>query len=228
MLFPKTCFGCGSYGSYLCTSCIKRKTVVRWNQTCHVCNRSVTHGLVHNECSESTYLDGVFAMFVYDGLVKQLIQEVKYNYSYDIFADIGNKMGKFSSILPKFNNSVITSVPLHSKKKRLRGFNQAEVLARQVARFQGISYTEVLQRKKYTQTQVGMKKTEREINLKSAFSLEVEKSKILKTNKSVIIVDDVYTTGTTLNECAKVIKDTFPDVKVYGYTLARAPGGTID
>jgi ComF family protein len=185
----------------------------------------VSIGFVHRECSDQTYLDGVFCMFMYDGLVKKIIYDVKYNYAYDVFKELGVTMGRFSLILPKFKDLVITSVPLSSQKFNLRGFNQAQILGRNISKFLGGRYLDFLKRTKNTKTQVGMDLFVRQTNLKNAFELKSVSTNMNFAN--IFIVDDVYTTGATLNECAKVIKSNY-SVSVYGFTLARAPGGVIN
>lgn len=228
ILFPKLCFGCDSYGSYLCSDCIKKKTYVLWNQSCHVCGGKISLGFVHQECIDKSYLDGCFSMFVYDGVIKKLIQQVKYNYSYDVFNDLGSKMADFYALLPQFDRLIVVPVPLNKIKKNLRGFNQAKVLASQIAKKNNLELQDIIQRSRNTKTQVGMKKHEREVNLKEAFSIVVPKSKdpVQSNNVTFLLVDDVYTTGTTLNECAKMIKKLYPNSLVFGYTLAKAPGGS--
>ncbi|BCX13759.1 MAG: hypothetical protein KatS3mg085_291 [Candidatus Dojkabacteria bacterium] len=225
-LFPKNCYGCSKPGEYLCNDCIKKHCSVRWDQTCHVCNRNVSVGSIHIECGAQTYLDGVFCMFVYDGLIKKIVHDVKYNFYHDVFNELGVKMAKFSMILPKFEKLVITSVPLNPKKKNFRGFNQSKILAKKVAKYQGVEYLEILKRTKNTKSQVGMSLVERQTNLKNAFKLTSKE--ILKNFNNLIIVDDVYTTGSTLNECAKLIKSHNQSMNVYAFTLARAPGGVMD
>lgn len=229
-LFPKNCFGCGTEGYYLCSKCIKTKTTIRWDQTCHVCNQSTRLGFVHTECKEKTYVDGVFAAFVYDGVVKQLVLKVKYDYSYDIFKELGDFMAKFYDLLPKLSDVIVVPIPLFRSKKNLRGFNQAEVLAKRIAKRNKLVCINLLKRKRNTKTQVGMKKHEREVNLKEAFVLSKRAMKNLNTQKDYkfVLIDDVYTTGSTLNECTKQIKNVFSNAHVYGFTLVRAPGGSIE
>jgi len=99
--------------------------------------------------------------------------------------------------------SLIIPVPLHIKKLRERGFNQSLILARAIGEKQQIPVNfSLLKRHKFTETQTGMHKAERKQNIKKAFEIS-DKEKIA--GKDIILVDDVYTTGATVNECAKTL-----------------------
>ena len=97
---------------------------------------------------------------------------------------------------------VLTSVPIHHIRERGRGFDQAKLLATKLSKLQGIPFQTTLERVYPTQQQTGLRKKQREGNLKHA--IKVIESEELPNN--VFLVDDVYTTGTTVNECAKVLK----------------------
>lgn len=98
---------------------------------------------------------------------------------------------------------IVVSVPLHPKKKRQRGFNQAEIVAHEIARLSEIAFVkDALVKKKDTPPQTSLVAEERKRNVRGAFNLkkreEIE-------GKIVLLVDDVYTTGSTLRECSKVL-----------------------
>lgn len=116
-----------------------------------------------------------------------------------------------------------------------RGYNQAEILAKNMAKKLDISVYDALERVKDTKTQVGLKKEEREINIKGAFKIKNQKSPFgrirtrkIKNFKVVFLVDDVVTSGATLKEATKVLKKAHSagsgragELKVYGITLAH-------
>jgi ComF family protein len=114
--------------------------------------------------------------------------------------------------------SLIIPVPLHIKKLRKRGFNQSIILANSLGKKWQIPINfSLLKRSKFTLTQTGLDKKERERNIKGAFEVK-DKTKIA--GRNIILIDDVYTTGATLNECAKkLIKAGAQKVAVL--TLAR-------
>jgi len=125
---------------------------------------------------------------------------------------------------------ILIPIPLHPRRLRERGFNQAEILAREISKyFNWDVLTDVLTRKRYTTAQVNLKAHERAKNLKNAFDEEIKKyrnreikdddASIIK-NRTVILIDDVLTTGATLNEAGKVLKDLGVN-EVWGVCLAK-------
>ena len=111
---------------------------------------------------------------------------------------------------------VLADVPLHKHKKHFRGFNQSEILAKVISKYSKYQFQNLLERKEDTITQVGLNKEERSNNLRQAF--KIKQSKI---PKSVLIIDDVFTTGSTLNQCAKILKENGA-LKVYGFVFAKS------
>jgi competence protein ComFC len=120
----------------------------------------------------------------------------------------------------KWQIDLVTAVPLNEKRQKERGYNQAEVLANPIARRMGISYsTNLIKRIKQTKSQVGLSLVERQNNVADAF-LTVSS---LVSSKNVLIIDDVATTGSTLDACAKALKDAGTR-NVFALTLAKTAG----
>lgn len=218
VVMPRQCFGCGVLGTYLCGHCLYRNYISHVHG-CHVCGKQTGKDLVHGDCREMTYLDGLVHVTVFDGVVRELIKAAKYSDAYLVLDDLGKVMAQFGEQHGFLKESVITSVPLHRQKQRKRGYNQAEVLAKYFCKYSGRNYTRLLKRNRNTKTQVGMNETSRQVNLKSAF--EVLSDNDLGRTDSVVIIDDVFTTGSTLNECAKVLKEQY-GCRVFGYAFAKA------
>ena len=122
---------------------------------------------------------------------------------------------------------IITSVPLSLVRFKERGYNQATLLARPIALYMNIPFSsKILLRTRETRTQVGLSVLERKENMDGAFTARHE----LVQGKNVLVVDDVATSGATLNACAKALIDEGAS-NVYGFSLARAvflPNGDID
>ena len=116
---------------------------------------------------------------------------------------LGSKMTEyyFEYIMESYD--YITAVPIHKKKLKVRGYNQAELLAEYISEQINIPYCTILKRTVNTKPQNALSKKERVTNIKNAFSL-IDNIDIK--NKSILIVDDIFTTGTTINECCKVLK----------------------
>jgi ComF family protein len=115
---------------------------------------------------------------------------------------------------------LITSVPLHKNRERRRGYNQSGLLAKELAEKLKISFvSDVLIRQKQTKPQFELKKEERKQNILGAFIVNQRYKSLIK-SKKIILVDDIATTGATIRECAKILKQNGTG-KVLGVTLAH-------
>jgi len=213
-IFPIFCLGCGVEGVWLCQAC-EDKIEINSTLTCPLC-RASTNGHTCKKCASKTYLDGLLVATAYEATVMQtLIKTLKYHYAQETSEILANVLARFLTkidkkyrpdILQSQTKNLFTSVPLHKKRLLERGFNQSDVIARQLKKKFLYNYQpNLLWRKRYTDPQAKLKRKKRLSNLANAFSLS--KSFDLK-DKNVIIIDDVATTLTTLNECAKVLKQT--------------------
>lgn len=175
------------------------------------------------ECRrQNVYFKRAFIPTLYEGVMKKVIHLLKYNKKTGIMRTL-KKIIK--SYFDHLNSSfpcldLVVPIPLHRKKLRERGFNQAELIAKVVARHLQVRLTKGnLKRTKATITQTSLDRKERRRNLREAFAV---KNRDEFQAKNVLLVDDVYTTGTTIKEAAKVLKEA--RVKdVYVFALARAP-----
>lgn len=161
-----------------------------------------------------------FSPLLYQKPVTTLIKNFKYNNKRYYSETLGNFLVE-SYVLNNLNCDLVFPVPLHEKRQNERGFNQAELLANQLVKQLHIPIsTDALKRVKHTQTQTSLTKTERAENVKKAF---VVTQKELVKDRTILLVDDVYTTGSTLNECAKVLFKAGAK-EVYCLTLAHTMG----
>ena len=176
--------------------------------------------MVHEQCRQKTALDGVFIVAEYSKFIENYIGDIKYEFYFDMITDLVKVMIKSLSknfqFKQKLKRSILTFVPLYPSRERWRGFNQSEKIATLLSRYFNIPCRKLLTKRKNTKHQVGLARKERLQNVHNVF--EVVKKESLCT--SVIIIDDVMTTGGTLEECAKVLKKS--GVKeVYGLVFAR-------
>lgn len=200
LLWPEFCCCCNKRGSLLCDDCYERLNFLTLPVQLKL---------------EEIYLDKVVAALQYDHRSKKLITTLKYG----SVIEVGRVLGEllyFSTNIPKAE--IITAVPLHPTKKRSRGFNQAEEIAKTLAAQMNLPYKRLLKRTVDTPSQAGRQSRKQRLTaLTTAFAPTAAKTKV--SGKSILIIDDVVTTGTTLNECAKVLKKS--DVyKVYGLAVA--------
>lgn len=141
----------------------------------------------------------------YENIIRDKIINYKFNekaYLYKTFAKIILKNKKIYGFLKKYD--IIMCVPMHIKKKMLRGYNQSELIAKELAKkLQIEKQFNNLVKIKDTKKQSTLTKEQRKTNLKNAF--QIKNSEKVK-NKKVILFDDIYTTGSTVEECSKVLK----------------------
>ena len=203
-LFPRCCLGCGKKGRYFCDDCLQRV----------------------EPASPQIYpvrypLDGLISLFAYQGLIRQAIIKLKYHFVADLADEIVNlafRLNEKSFSDFNLDDYLLVSVPLHWRRRNWRGFNQSEVLGRKLAQKLKIKFApDLLIRKRLTQPQVKLKQKERRQNVRAAFDINY---KIYKNYKHYIVFDDVWTTGATMKECARVLKKAGAK-KVLGLTLAR-------
>lgn len=151
------------------------------------------------------------------------IHQYKYGRKSRLAETLGPLLAPFSqSWLKDLHNPLVMPVPLHPRRLRERGFNQSLLLARFVADALNAELDFLtLRRIRYTQPQTGLKSDERRKNVRRAF--DIADGRALK-GRCVILIDDVATTGNTLNECARVLKRAGVE-KVFGLVLARTGTG---
>jgi ComF family protein len=212
-LFPRRCLGCGQWGNYFCQECVKKIKLVE-NQVCPVCRKPAVRGRTHPRCQTRYSLDGLVSVFAYEGIIKKAIGKLKYKFITDLAEELIELVPK-----QKFQLVIFVPVPLHPRRQRWRGFNQAELLGRMLAEKSGWGVkTDVLERHKHTKPQVDLKGKERKKNIRGAFRLK-PKAKVKKQVK-LLLFDDVWTTGSTMKECGQVLKRGGAK-EVWGLTLAR-------
>ncbi|MBP9670602.1 ComF family protein [Candidatus Woesebacteria bacterium] len=148
-------------------------------------------------------------------MVQQCLKKVKYKSAWEIISFLYD-LSNFGEL----KEFVVTSVPMWEQKERSRGFNQAEIVAELVAKNYKVRNLVILERIKETKPMFGLKKKDRRENIERAFEIN-PKSQILQfSNQGVILVDDVWTTGATMRECARVLKEAGIR-EVWGVALAR-------
>jgi ComF family protein len=162
--------------------------------------------LISNFDKDDLYINGAVSLFS----MKENHNYMKaiYSLKYSGFSRIGSELGKELGRLIKFYNKInfdaLVPVPIHHARKRERGYNQSEYIAKGISEIIGCPVkTDIIKRKKYTQTQTLLSKTQRRTNVANAI---VPYNKNMKLNGgSFLLIDDVLTTGSTLNSCAKIL-----------------------
>lgn len=225
ILFPKKCLNCHKSGTYFCKNCVSE--IKQSDLVCPFCERLSLGGVVHPVCKRRYGLDGLWSLGIYEDPLKKAIQKLKYKWITElaeVLVDI--TIEYWAKNPPVFldqikkdrgENWIIVPVPLHWSRKNWRGFNQAELIAKLFSSKLGLKYEEALVRTKNTKPQVTQKDSyQRKQNIRNAFSL----NSILHPQSSILLVDDVWTTGSTLRECCFVLKRGGAK-SVWALTLAR-------
>lgn len=223
LFFPKKCIGCRKEGKYFCDECIS--DILQTDLICPQCGNLSIGGLTHPSCEREFSLDGLWSLGIYQGSLKRLIQKLKYEPSLvrdfapvlaDLISDYWVKYQPFIySEIQKDKKWVVTSVPLYWFKENKRGFNQSKVIGQILSKKLNLDYSDVLKRVRYTASQVGLRKRARKENIKEAFSVDGDLSE-----QNILLIDDVWTTGSTLKECCYALKKAGAK-RVWAITLAR-------
>lgn len=189
-------------------------------QICQKCSEPITRGVICNRCRKiPPHYSTLISLGFYSGTLRDAILTLKYKRNIGIGVFFAEPLSKI--ILNQgWKIDLVTAVPLSVRRKRERGYNQAEVLAKPLAQRLGWGYSnQLVHRKKETNSQVGLNLRERQLNMLNAFeAINGDFS-----GKTILIVDDVATTGSTMDACAKVLLEAGCK-EVFGLTLGKTIG----
>lgn len=220
LLFPPTCQLCGvpTTKDTLCSDCAHDIRAI--DSACPLCALPNDDGSVCALCShQPPHWQAAHSCFVYDGNLAELIRHWKYRKQRVAQGLLCDAMTAWL-VETQFNTTAtaIVPVPLHRSKLRQRGFNTTYHLAQAASKALALPViTQALTRTQQTQSQAGLSKTARHHNLIGAFNLSLD---ALKQHSSVLLIDDVYTTGATAQACTQLFQE--KQVTVHLLTLARA------
>lgn len=223
VIFPKFCFFCQKEGFYLCEDCLATLEISQENFCLCENPTNVFNGGKCRKCYFKKLDSLYFAVAYQNKKIKKLIHQFKYEpFIKELAEPLANLIITHFQLTEKqkdFEGFVIIPVPLEKKRLKWRGFNQAEEIGKKLAEFFKIPLlSNVLLKIKETPTQVELDGDKRKENLNKVFAVE---NKNLINDKKILLVDDVYTTGTTMEECARVLKKDGAK-EVWGAVVARA------
>ena len=223
LFFPKYCLGCGSEGKYLCEDCLSTVDILAY-QFCPGCQKRVEDGKVCPSCKKYLKLNGLYFASPYQNrLVKQMINKFKYEpFAKELKEALSHLIITHFQLCNKkesdFSDFLLIPVPLERKRLKWRGFNQSEEIGKELAKFLKIPLlSNVLNKIRETPPQMELSAEQRKENIKGAF---VVKNKEPIIRRKILLIDDVYTTGSTMQECVRVLKDAGAK-EVWGVTVAR-------
>ncbi len=229
LLFPRFCLGCeillsDNNESRVCTAClagIKTKN----DFACAFCNSPVAAGMTCPFCRADHFLDRLFVATSYDNpLAEKIIKTMKYRFVGSLAGDIAGFMAKYlerrfsSGFNVDRGSTVIVPVPLHRRRLNWRGFNQAEVIGSGIGSRLGINFQDILGRKRNHAPQAQI--SDRRLRIANATGIFKCMRPEPVQGKTVLLVDDVATTGSTLDDCARALKGAGAK-EVIGFVFAK-------
>ena len=228
ILYPEdySCICCGNdvfdNPYFLCDECKKDLPFLSDRICLHCGEPLISDGLFCKRCKGKKFIfDRAVAPFEYSGHIVRFIKNLKYD-GKKFYAKPIAKFMADCYLKNNFNCDIIIPVPLCDKRFKERGFNQSELIAESISQIINVDLkVDNLKRVKETPHQTNLDYMQRQVNLKDAF--KVYNSKEIK-DKSVLLIDDVYTTGATVRECSKVLKKAgakFVFVITFAHTLIK-------
>lgn len=227
LVYPPACVACAATvqpHEYLCDAC-DDKIIRIVPPFCARCSEPFAGAIDHefrcaNCAQREIYFEAAIAAYRSRGLVRKILLDFKYGRQIHLRHLVGRWLGAAlnDSRLQARTFDMIVPVPLHPARERQRGFNQAQLLADILSARMSIKPMSILQRVRFTTTQTAFDRAERMENLRNAFRLRRNAN---VRDLRVLLVDDVLTTGSTLSECARVLKEAGAQ-SIFAVTAARA------
>ena len=211
LIAPKKCYSCQKEWHFLCPQCLS--IMSNFRPYCYVCKDFSDNYLVHNDCKKEVYYDKMIVLSHYKNThISKLIKDAKFYSKKDIFEDFWKYLKdlllkNIGDLWLAKSDFIIIPVPMYFLRKLYRWYNQSEILANYIWEFSKIKVeNKLIKRVKNTRQQSKLSKGDRRQNLDKAF--KINKKILDKLDKKVfILVDDVVSTGTTINEISKLLKE---------------------
>lgn len=214
-IYPRRCAICGGIvprgNEKVCVACYEKLEVI-WEPCCKKCGKPI-EDLEAEYCFDCSrqefYFEYGFSLWCYSDKMKKSIAQFKYHNRKEYASFYGEEFVKhFGEKLLDLQPDVLIPVPVHWTRYIQRGYNQAAVVAKKIGKYLDIPVEEdILVRTKKTIAQKQLNDRERVHNLSHAFSVSPKWKKSVNMLKKVVIVDDIYTTGSTINACARILKE---------------------
>ena len=208
LIYPPVCGVCGKIDK---------------NSLCKKCEiqlrKQAVYGIDHYSQDSDQIIDEHLYIFMYGGVIRQIFLNYKFNekaYLYKTFTNFLLKNEKFVEIIKSYD--IIIPVPVSKERRKKRGYNQSGLIAKEISKKLNIPINQTsLKKVKNIVAQSTLNKEQREKNIQGAYILKNAKS--LK-SKKVLIIDDIYTTGSTINECSKILYEVGTN-KIGALTIAK-------
>lgn len=204
-MYPPVCFTCDHYltgdESRVCSNC--------WNSFTRIESSHPTWQEIKGKLTSEEVVDDLLSCFLFEkeGRLQDVIHRLKYNGMKSLGVRLGREIGNRISSDPVYCGvDGLIPIPLHKLKQRERGYNQSEYICKGIQEITQIPlYSSLIIRKKYTESQTQLDLQQRKENVGNAFTMHPKYSSLVK-GKRFILVDDVITTGSTINACANELR----------------------
>ncbi len=217
LLFPQRCVGCGKEGDFICNSCCHSLPRIV-PPLCPKCGRPQLSGILCPSCvGWQAQIDGIRSPFRFDGVIRQAIYQLKYKNLRALATPLAQLLNDYLTTNP-LPGEILVPVPLHRKRLRERGYNQSSLLAKELGKLAQLPVADNgLNRQRHAPPQVRTSTiAERQSNVAGAFTCSDYRLR----DKQVLLIDDVATSGATLDACAAALK-TAGATSVWGLVLAK-------
>lgn len=212
-VYPRFCAVCDAEvtteAGYLCHECLAGLPLVTF-PFCDRCGVPVAgkidHAYTCHDCGERPpHYDQARSAARFEGAVRELTHQLKYNHAFWVLPDLADLAeAAYRAHFADAGVDLVAAVPLHARRRRQRGYNQSALLTRALARRAGLRVcNRLLRRERDTGTQTQLTAAARLLNVRGAFSVPHPR---LAAGRTVLLVDDVMTTGATLDECARALR----------------------
>ena len=213
LIAPKKCYSCKKEWHFICPDCFDKE--INFASICYVCKWTTKNYEVHESCKNWIYYDKVIILKHYKSkLISKLIKDAKFYNKKEILEEISfylyDKFLLYVKII-KTGDFLITSVPSHFLRKFVRWYNSSDILAKNLSKISQIQYkNNILSKIKLTKQQSKLDRKNRINNLKDSFRINQSVK-----NKILIVIDDVISTWTTLNEVSKLLKQNWAKTVIW-------------
>jgi ComF family protein len=215
VVFPRQCVQCGAAGEWVCPACFDAIHLMA-EPLCECCGREVGAGNRCQECARARpRIDGIRAFSRYEGAIRHAIHRLKYGGQRAMAEPLAAYLLPVAGSLPGLQT--IVPLPLHPRRERERGYNQSRLLADALGRQLGLPVVTAAQRVRDTKDQIGLDRAARQANVKGAFACH-QPDRVQ--GKTLLLVDDVCTTGSSLLACAAPLFEAGA-AAVWGLAIAR-------
>lgn len=209
LIAPKKCYSCNKQWYFLCVNCLCKMS--NFESICYLCKGRSNNFEIHDNCKKDVYYDKIIILSHYKNkVISKLIKDLKFYNKKDIAEDFWNYLSELffeNEIYKNTDNYIIIFPPMWFFKKLKRWYNHSEILAKIISKNTNIKlWKGYIKKIKATRQQSKLSRQDRLLNLNNSFKIKDNKIDNID-KKTFIIIDDVISTGSTINEISKILKE---------------------